>query len=161
MPHSMSESNTPYTPGVTPSINSDVDPARLFFYLSFNNIFPGESLPTPRFTQRWPQLLGNNNSRTRKRRQQAHSSHLRSGAPPQPSTYSVKTNSELSFNKHLHSKPRHSRHRRNRATNNFHSTVTISSTRIKLQLRQPLMDTSRHTAATRGLEKRVARVGSV
>jgi len=40
----------------------------LDFYLSFNNIFPGESLPTPRFTQRWPQLLGNNNSRTRKRR---------------------------------------------------------------------------------------------
>ncbi|XP_020627478.1 transcription elongation factor SPT6-like [Orbicella faveolata] len=29
MPHSMSESNTPYTPGGTPSINSDVDPARL------------------------------------------------------------------------------------------------------------------------------------
>lgn len=29
MPVSMSESNTPYTPGGTPSINSDVDPARL------------------------------------------------------------------------------------------------------------------------------------
>lgn len=29
MPVSMSESNTPYTPGGTPSINSDVDPTRL------------------------------------------------------------------------------------------------------------------------------------
>ena len=29
MPHAISESNTPYTPGGTPSINSDVDPARL------------------------------------------------------------------------------------------------------------------------------------
>ena len=29
MPVAMSESNTPYTPGGTPSINTDVDPARL------------------------------------------------------------------------------------------------------------------------------------
>ena len=29
MPVTMSEGNTPYTPGGTPSINSDVDPARL------------------------------------------------------------------------------------------------------------------------------------
>ena len=124
------------------------------FYLSSH----GE-LSTPRFTQRWPQLLGN--SRTHKRSQQAPSSRLPSGVLPQPSIYNVKASSDLSFNKRLHSRPQHNRHRHNKDTSNIHSTATISNIRIKLRLQLPHMDTSRRTVAERRLETRVARAGSL